>query len=201
MPKGIFISYRRADISDSPKQIYSTLRQRFPRKGIYFDFDQKHRGEDVKSTLKDYLDNSQFVLVLIGPNWDLERLKDNDDYVLFELQRALTIEHQQQTAWRASLADRRLPTQRELATRLGIPAAETVEFHQGDIPVKIVPVLIGRADFPDLPPGLKPLADKEPIVRDTLLDTIGEITELVRGLRAPAQWNHPGTSSEARSPA
>lgn len=81
----LFISYRRDD-GQMPAYILSRiLRETFGANSVFLDLDDIPPGVDYWEYIKHSIAASDAVLVVIGPNWDLNRLRLPDDPVRFEL--------------------------------------------------------------------------------------------------------------------
>ncbi|MEM9016651.1 MAG: SUMF1/EgtB/PvdO family nonheme iron enzyme [Verrucomicrobiota bacterium] len=96
-PKGIFISYRRADSKHAANRIYKTLKWWFGRKNIFMDVHDIPEGVDFVDHIDEQLSSCQAALIIIGQHWlnlrDEEtgerRLEDPEDFVRREVLRAL----------------------------------------------------------------------------------------------------------------
>jgi TIR domain len=67
----IFISYRREDSIGHAGRLYDRLTDRFGRDRVYRDIDAIEAGEDFVEAVRQKVDQSDVLLVLIGP-----RLRD-----------------------------------------------------------------------------------------------------------------------------
>lgn len=96
MQKHFFISYRRSDSAGHAGRLYDHFRNYFGDETIFFDVDAIEPGVAFKEKIKNEIENSDVVLVLIGNQW-LEvkdkngnrRLDDPLDYVRFEIETVL----------------------------------------------------------------------------------------------------------------
>src|SRR5699024_9843077 len=83
----IFISYRREDCQPQANGLSDGLRQRVPDAEIFMDIDTIPPGTDFEEFIRNWIENSDIVLVLIGDNWlDRDdagetRLDHPDDFV------------------------------------------------------------------------------------------------------------------------
>ena len=95
MPQ-IFISYRRADTSKDAGRIYDRLVDEFGKASVFKDVDNIPLGTDFRDVLREFIEKSDVVLVLIGAHWldidnttGLRRLDNENDFVRFEIVHAL----------------------------------------------------------------------------------------------------------------
>ena len=93
MPK-VFICYRRQDTSYVTTMIYEFLRTRFGRKNIFMDVDTIPPGADFRQCLREAVGRADAVLVVIGPEWLVDRhgkrrLDNPRDFVRIEVEAAL----------------------------------------------------------------------------------------------------------------
>jgi hypothetical protein len=95
MPK-IFISYRHGDSWTSVGRLHDAVAAEFGRENIFFDVDAIPLGMDFREVLKDAIDRTDAMLVLVGPRWltmpDHEgrrRLDNPHDFVRMEIEQAL----------------------------------------------------------------------------------------------------------------
>jgi hypothetical protein len=87
--KRIFMSYRRADTETDCALLYRDLDLEFGAARIFRDMASIELGDQFKEEIDKAMDASGVVLALIGPDWDTERLADENDWVRYELQTAL----------------------------------------------------------------------------------------------------------------
>jgi hypothetical protein len=95
-PRGIFISYRRADTGPYARLLQVQLSERFPDARVFVDLDSIEAGLDFADVIRDAIISCRVMVALIGREWatlgDEEgrrRLDDPDDYVRFEIRTAL----------------------------------------------------------------------------------------------------------------
>ncbi|MEM6802302.1 MAG: TIR domain-containing protein [Bacteroidota bacterium] len=81
----IFISYRRSDTKAFAHTLYEKLKPKF---NVFLDTDEIEKGSKWPKMLENTLKEVLVVLVVIGKNWSLERLKNEDDWVLKEIKTA-----------------------------------------------------------------------------------------------------------------
>jgi hypothetical protein len=92
----IFICYRREDTVGHAGRLFDRLAERFGREHVYRDIDKIAAGQDFIVAVRQQINRSDVVLVLIGPRWltatDEEgqwRLADESDLVRVEIATAL----------------------------------------------------------------------------------------------------------------
>ena len=92
----IFISYRRSDSSDRAHALYDALVKSFGADSVFMDVDTIEPGANFPRKLKRAIHQSDFVLVLVGPDWldtrddaGRARLGQRGDYVRREIRLAL----------------------------------------------------------------------------------------------------------------
>lgn len=97
----IFLSYRRDDASAWAGRLHDALAAQFDERNIFQDVTAVRPGQDFRKAIEGALDQSDVVLVVIGPRWLTEatadgeqRLASPDDYVHIEVVAA--IEHGKQ---------------------------------------------------------------------------------------------------------
>lgn len=138
---GIFLSYRRSDSQDVAGRIFDRLAEKFSRFAVFKDVDSIPLGVHFPSHLEQVLDNSDVVLVLIGPTWltsrdeaGAVRLENAQDYVRTEIETGLRLGKPTVpvTVSNASMpAPTRLPASlRPLAERNGQPVRPDPDFHR-----------------------------------------------------------------------
>ncbi|HAG77044.1 MAG TPA: toll/interleukin-1 receptor domain-containing protein, partial [Thauera sp.] len=66
---GIFLSYRRDDSRESVGRIHDHLCQAFVPERIFLDVERQSAGADYREVIGTALDQSEVVLVVIGPAW------------------------------------------------------------------------------------------------------------------------------------
>ncbi|HEY5877135.1 MAG TPA: toll/interleukin-1 receptor domain-containing protein, partial [Ilumatobacteraceae bacterium] len=85
----IFISYRRDDSSHVAGRLSDRLRDAFGEEHVFYDVESINPGDDFREVIIDTLALVDLVLVVIGPNWQPERLQSQADYVRIEISEAL----------------------------------------------------------------------------------------------------------------
>jgi hypothetical protein len=95
-PRGIFISYRRADTGPYARLLQLQLSGRFPGAQVFMDLDSIEAGLDFVAVIRRAVNSCLVMVVLIGRQWETltdeegrRRLDDADDYVRFEIRTAL----------------------------------------------------------------------------------------------------------------
>jgi TIR domain-containing protein len=93
MPR-ITISYRRNDSLDITGRIYGRLARHFGREAVFRDIDDIPPGADFRGHIGRVLDESDIVLVIVGPGWigpdnERRRLASPADPVRIEIETAL----------------------------------------------------------------------------------------------------------------
>lgn len=96
MPPRIFISYRREDAAGDAGRLADHVQRRFGAARVFLDIDTIEPGTDFVRVLRESLQNTAVVLVVIGPRWTslrtadgLRRLDDPADFVRMEVEAAL----------------------------------------------------------------------------------------------------------------
>jgi predicted ATPase len=91
----LFISYRRDDAAGYAGRLYDDLAEAFGAQRIFFDVNTIELGQDFGVAIKDAIDRSTAVLVLIGPAWlattaaGTRRIDDPNDLVRLEITTAI----------------------------------------------------------------------------------------------------------------
>lgn len=87
----IFVSYRRDDSLIHARLLHNELAARFGAAHVFMDVDDIDYGDDFKRVIDAHLDTADVVVAVIGPHWLelLQRRLASDDYVRYELARAL----------------------------------------------------------------------------------------------------------------
>lgn len=92
----IFISYRRSDTVKYVGRIYDRLTQEFGLDRVMLDVDSLAPGQDYSNVIRDLLQRSLVLIVLIGPDWltaadssGRRRIDDPLDFVRIEIENAL----------------------------------------------------------------------------------------------------------------
>ena len=95
-PRGIFISYRRADTGPYARLLQMQLSARFPDVPVFMDLDSIEVGRDFAAVIRNAVNSCHVMVVLIGRQWETladeeghRRLDDANDYVRFEIRTAL----------------------------------------------------------------------------------------------------------------
>jgi hypothetical protein len=93
---GIFISYRRDDSRDTVGRVLDHLRLAFEEEHLFLDVNRQAPGEDYRRMIEAALEQSDVLLVVIGPDWvgttsreGRRRLLDPEDMVRIEIETAL----------------------------------------------------------------------------------------------------------------
>ncbi len=93
----LFISYRRDDTQDITARIHERLAARFGADSIFIDIDSIPLGQDFRQALRDAVNASNVVLVIIGKQWltitddhGVRRLDNPNDFVRIEVEAALS---------------------------------------------------------------------------------------------------------------
>lgn len=85
----IFICYRRNDSEAYAGRLHDHLANHFGERALFVDVDSLHPGVDFEQVIERTLLRSTIVLVVIGPRWLDQRLKNEQDYVRREILAAL----------------------------------------------------------------------------------------------------------------
>ncbi len=92
----IFISYRRQDSALMTGRIYDRLENIFGGNRVFRDIDDISAGEDFRAKLAKEIDQSDILLIIIGPKWENitdsngnRRLNDPNDFVRLEVEAGL----------------------------------------------------------------------------------------------------------------
>lgn len=94
--KRIFISYRVKDTQAATGRLVDALKQHFDDDQIFLDIDKIEPGLDFTLVISKYLDSSDVMLVIIGPDWmaynserNTYRINEKNDWVRLEIATAL----------------------------------------------------------------------------------------------------------------
>lgn len=94
--KNIFISYRVKDTQLATGRLVDTLKQHIHENRIFMDIDKIDPGLDFTQVISKYLNSSEVMLAIIGPDWmaynaekGTYRINDNTDWVRKEIATAL----------------------------------------------------------------------------------------------------------------
>jgi TIR domain len=91
----IAISYRREDSLPIAGRLYDRLQAKFGKENVFMDFDSIPPGVDFREQIKQTIERSNLVIVMIGPHWLGERgdgsrrIDDPTDFVRLEIEYAL----------------------------------------------------------------------------------------------------------------
>jgi formylglycine-generating enzyme required for sulfatase activity len=93
----IFISYRRQDSKYQARSIYAAFAREVGRENVFMDVDSIPPGANFRKILKDWVDQCEVLLALIGPEWidardpqtGQRRLDNPSDFVRIEIGEAL----------------------------------------------------------------------------------------------------------------
>src|SRR6266446_9067033 len=93
----VFISYRRDDTRYQARMIHAAFCQVIPRDHVFMDVDSIPPGANFRKILKDWVDQCEVLLALIGPGWvdasdpktKQRRLDNPSDFVRIEIGEAL----------------------------------------------------------------------------------------------------------------
>lgn len=107
----VFVSYRRRDSSYLAEPIRMAIDGRFGEGSAFLDTVHIESGADYRQRLERAIREADCMLVLIGPNWQVARLKDDDDPVRYEL---LTARERNLRVIPAVHSDEPMPTRRSL---------------------------------------------------------------------------------------
>ena len=97
MPSKVFISYRRDDSRYQARMIHQAFCQELPRDNVFMDVDSIPPGANFRKILKEWVDQCEVLLALIGPGWidvtdpasGRRRLENPSDFVRIEIGEAL----------------------------------------------------------------------------------------------------------------
>lgn len=97
MATKVFISYRRDDVRYQARDIYEAFCKAIPSDDVFMDVNSIPPGADFRKILKDWVNQSEVLLALIGPGWiDARdpktkrwRLDNPSDFVRIEIGEAL----------------------------------------------------------------------------------------------------------------
>lgn len=94
--KKIFISYRVKDTQAATGRLVDALKQHFDEDQIFLDIDKIEPGLDFTEVISKYLDSSDIMLAIIGPDWmgynsekNTYRINELNDWVRTEIATAL----------------------------------------------------------------------------------------------------------------
>jgi hypothetical protein len=97
MPSKVFISYRRDDSKYQARMIHEAFRRVLPREHVFMDIDSIPPGANFRKILKDWVDECEVLVALVGPGWidatdpktRRRRLDNPSDFVRIEIGEAL----------------------------------------------------------------------------------------------------------------
>jgi TIR domain len=96
MPLRIFISYRREDAAGDAGRLADHVQRRFGAARVFLDIETIEPGTDFVKVLRESLQETAVLLVVIGPRWTSlcaadgsRRLDDPADFVRMEVEAAL----------------------------------------------------------------------------------------------------------------
>jgi hypothetical protein len=84
-----FISYRRSDVRPWAGRLSDRLVDEFGVENVFFDVDSILPGMDFREVIKETIERTDVVLMLIGDQWDVDKLHGDNDFVRMELEEAL----------------------------------------------------------------------------------------------------------------
>jgi hypothetical protein len=89
-PVDIFVSYRRGDSPGHAGRLQDALRRRFGPEHVFYDVTRIKGGVDFSIAIRDAIERSGVVALVIGPGWERRRFKDwvvsRRDWVEYEVQ-------------------------------------------------------------------------------------------------------------------
>ncbi|MEM7423398.1 MAG: SUMF1/EgtB/PvdO family nonheme iron enzyme [Pseudomonadota bacterium] len=87
----IFISYRRGIDNGEARALYDQLERFFARERLFMDVDDIPAGSDFVENLDGQVARCQALIAVIGRGWvdDVDRLRDEEDFVRIEIEAAL----------------------------------------------------------------------------------------------------------------
>ncbi|MCA9467764.1 MAG: toll/interleukin-1 receptor domain-containing protein [Nitrospira sp.] len=84
-PKKVFISYRRNDASGYAGRLYDHLVEHLGDTGVFYDVNTIPPGENFETYIEEALADCFMCIVVIGRQWDSERLHSEHDFVRREI--------------------------------------------------------------------------------------------------------------------
>ena len=134
MPPRIFVSYRREDAAGDAGRLADHLHRRFGAARVFLDIETIDPGADFVQVLRDSLQETAAMLVVIGPRWlslrnadGTRRIDDPGDFVRMEVETAL---------------DRGIPVVPVLVQGAALPREQ-------DLPSSLAPLLTRQAAMLD----------------------------------------------------
>jgi formylglycine-generating enzyme required for sulfatase activity len=97
MATKVFISYRREDSRYQAHRIHAAFCKALPSDHVFMDVDSIAPGANFRKILKDWVDQCEVLLALVGPGWidardpktEMRRLDSKSDFVRIEIGEAL----------------------------------------------------------------------------------------------------------------
>ena len=111
----VFVSYRRSDSRHTTGRLREHLARAFGRENVFYDVDSLTFGADFREVIRTTLQNVDALVLVIGPNFDVPRLAQENDYIRMELQEAFELDT---TVVPVLVDDARMPTPAELPPAL-----------------------------------------------------------------------------------
>ncbi|MCS7475253.1 TIR domain-containing protein [Umezawaea endophytica] len=84
----MFLSYRRSDSAGHAGRLYDALVDRFGEDNVFMDVDSIEPGEDFIEAIDRTIARAGALIVVIGPSWLTDRLRDVNDVVRMEIEKA-----------------------------------------------------------------------------------------------------------------
>ena len=85
----VFLSYRRSDDRHLAGRLRDVLARELGDDNVFFDVDSITAGEDFRVAIREYIDDTDVMIALIGSRWDPQRLSVATDVVRTEITEAL----------------------------------------------------------------------------------------------------------------
>ena len=117
----IFICYRRDDSGGYAGWLHDALLDHFGARAVFVDVENLYPGDDFEDVIQKTLSQALVVLVVIGPHWLDERLRNAGDYVRREIMAAIAGEKR---LIPVLVGDARMPTREELPVELAALAGK-----------------------------------------------------------------------------
>ena len=87
----VFVSYRRSDSRHATGRLRAVLAREFGRENVFYDVDSVGFGADFREVINATLQGVDALIVVVGPNFELDRLSQPNDYVRMEILEALRL--------------------------------------------------------------------------------------------------------------
>jgi hypothetical protein len=87
----VFVSYRRSDSRHATGRLRAVLAREFGRENVFYDVDSVGFGADFRDVINTTLQGVDALIVVVGPNFELDRLRQPNDYVRMEILEALRL--------------------------------------------------------------------------------------------------------------